>query len=524
LSLRWRLGSVGALVLLLAYLALANFFPAERRAQAWYLPDEGLRLGLDLQGGIHLVISPDLEAGVAQELGHIRDGLAQQIEEKEITGARLFVEGDSLEVTMAGASDAEGIRELVDDYETLQVVDSGFERLTLKLTDEWRAQVHERAMLQVLEVYRRRVDDPQTGIPESVVTRQGRDRVLIQFPGISRVPDIFRKTGHLEFKMVQDADQSEDLLRAKHPEGLPEGTEVVFERERETQRILRAYLVSQTADITGDYLTDARVGFDSRQSEWQVNFTWSSEGAEIFAALTEENIDELLAIILDGQVYSAPQIRARISRAGVITGRFSSEDAADLAVILRAGALPISVHIEEERTIGPALGADSIRSGVWAAVAGLLLVVAFIVGYYRLSGGYASLALLANLLMVVGLMSLFEGTLTLPGIAGLVLTVGMAVDANVIIFERIREELRAGRAPRPAIATGFKKATWTILDANITTLITALVLFEYGTGPIQGFAVTLSVGILSSVFAALVITRLAFAVYPGTRHVEQVSI
>jgi preprotein translocase subunit SecD len=299
---------------------------------------------------------------------------------------------------------------------------------------------------------------------------------------------------------------------------------VVFEREKETQRILRAYLVSQTADITGDYLSDARVGFDSRQSEWQVNFTWSREGAEIFAALTEKNIDELLAIILDGQVYSAPQIRARISRAGVITGRFSSEDAADLAVILRAGALPISVIIEEERTIGPALGADSIRSGVWASVVGLLLVVAFSAGYYRLSGGYASLALLANLLMVVGLMSLFEGTLTLPGIAGLVLTVGMAVDANVIIFERIREELRAGRAPRPAIATGFKKALWTILDANITTLITALVLFEYGTGPIKGFAVTLSVGILTSVFAALVITRLAFAIYPGTRHVEQVSI
>lgn len=524
MSLRWRLGSVGALVLLLAYLALANFFPAERRAQAWYLPDEGLRLGLDLQGGIHLVISPDLETAVAQELAHIEDGLSRQLEEKKITGAQLFVEGDSLRVTVAGASDAEGIREVLRDYETLQLVDSDAERLTLRLTDEWREQVHERAMLQVLEVYRRRVDDPQTGIPESVVTRQGRDRVLIQFPGISRVPDIFRKTGHLEFKLVQDADQSEELLRAKHPDGLPEGTKVVFERERETQRIVRAYLVSQTADITGDYLSDARVGFDSRQSEWQVNFTWSSEGADIFAALTEANIDELLAIILDGQVYSAPQIRARISRAGVITGRFSSEDAADLAVILRSGALPISVHIEEERSIGPALGADSIRSGVRASLVGLLLVVGFSVGYYRLSGGYASLALLANLLMVVGLMSLFEGTLSLPGIAGLVLTVGMAIDANVIIFERIREELRAGRAPRPAIAAGFKKATWTILDANITTLITALVLFEYGTGPIKGFAVTLSVGILTSVFAALVITRLAFAVYPGTRHVEQVSI
>jgi preprotein translocase subunit SecD len=490
LSLRWRLGSVAALVLLLAYLALANFFSEERRAQAWYLPDEGLRLGLDLQGGIHLVISPDLEAAVAQELGHLEDSLSQQLEEEKITAARMFVQGDRLEVTAAGASDAEQIRELLKDYETLRVVDSDAERIGLMLTDEWREQVHERAMLQVLEVYRRRVDDPQTGIPESVVTRQGRDRVLIQFPGISRVPDIFRKTGHLEFKMVQDADQSEELLRAKHPEGLPEGTGVVFERDKETQRILRAYLVSQTADITGDYLSDARVGFDSRQSEWQVNFTWSREGAEIFAALTEKNIDELLAIILDGQVYSAPQIRARISRAGVITGRFSSEDAADLAVILRAGALPISVIIEEERTIGPALGADSIRSGVWASAVGLLLV----------------------------------GTLTLPGIAGLVLTVGMAVDANVIIFERIREELRAGRAPRPAIATGFKKALWTILDANITTLITALVLFEYGTGPIKGFAVTLSVGILTSVFAALVITRLAFAVYPGTRHVEQVSI
>ena len=524
MSLRWRIGATAALVLLLAYLALANFVPAERRAGAWYLPDQGLRLGLDLQGGIHLVIGPDLEAAVAQELGHLEDSLSRQLEEKKITGARIFVEGERLEVALAGASDAQGIRDLLRDYETLRVVESDAERLALVLTGEWRDQVRERAMLQVLEVYRRRVDDPQTGIPESVVTRQGSDRVLIQFPGISRVPDIFRKTGHLEFKIVQDADQSEELLRAKHPEGLPEGTEVVFERERETQRIVRAYLVPQTADITGDYLADARVGFDSRISEWQVDFTWSSEGAEIFAALTEKNIDELLAIILDGQVYSAPQIRARISRQGVITGRFSSEDAADLAVILRAGALPISVHIEEERTIGPAMGADSIRSGIWASVVGTLLVVAFSVGYYRLSGAYASVALLANLLMLVGLMSLFEATLTMPGIAGLVLTVGMAIDGNVIIFERIRDELRAGRAPRAAISTGFKKALWTILDANITTLITALVLFEYGTGPIKGFAVTLSVGILTSVFTALVITRLAYEVYPGTRPVGQVSI
>jgi preprotein translocase subunit SecD len=523
-SLRWRVISVASLVLLLAYLALANFFPQEVRERAWYLPDEGLRLGLDLQGGIHLVISPDLETAVVQELAHLKDGITHYLEEEKISGARVFVEGERIEIVASSAADAARIRELLREYETLRVVKSQGERISLALTDEWRSEVYERAMLQVLEVYRRRVDDPQTGIPESVVTRQGKDRVLIQFPGISRVPDIFRRTGHLEFKVVLDSEANEELLRAKYPDGLPEGTEIVFERDRETRRVLRAYLVPQAPDITGDYLSDARVGFDNRVSEWQVNFTWTREGAEIFAELTGDNIGKPLAIILDGQVYSAPVIRARISRQGVITGSFSSDDAADLAVILRAGALPIKVKIEEERTIGPALGADSIRRGIWASVVGLLVVVAFCVGYYRLSGGYASLGLLANLLMLVGLMSLFEGTLTLPGIAGLVLTVGMAVDANVIIFERIREELRAGRAPRPAIATGFQKALWTVLDANITTLMTAIVLFEYGTGPIKGFAVTLSVGILTSVFAALVITRLAYAIYPGTRHVEQISI
>jgi preprotein translocase subunit SecD len=266
------------------------------------------------------------------------------------------------------------------------------------------------------------------------------------------------------------------------------------------------------------------VQFDNRVNEWQVSFTWNPEGGRIFGELTEKNLQKPLAIILDGQVYSAPIIRDRISRQGQITGRFSSEEARDLAVVLRAGALPIPVKIEEERTIGPALGQDSIRRGVWASLAGFVLVVAFTVGYYRMSGGYASIALLVNLVMLVGLMGLFEGTLTMPGIAGLVLTVGMAVDANVIIFERIREELRAGRTPRAAIAAGFQKALWTILDANITTLITALVLFEYGTGPIKGFAVTLSVGILTSVFSALVVTRVLYELYPGTRPVTQLSI
>jgi len=292
----------------------------------------------------------------------------------------------------------------------------------------------------------------------------------------------------------------------------------------ETKNILRAYLVPSEAAITGALLADARVQFDNRRSEWLVSFAWNAEGADAFGEITEANIGAPLAIILDGRVFSAPTIRDRISRNGEITGNFSSQDAAALAVILRAGSLPIPVNLEEERTIGPALGADSIRAGVRASILGLLLVVAFVAGYYRLSGGYASLALGINLVLLVGLMSLFQATLTLPGIAGLVLTVGMAVDANVIIFERIREELREGKTVRAAIATGFQKSRWTILDANITTLITAIILYEYGTGPIKGFAVTLSVGIITSVFAALVLTRMLFSLYPGQRNVDALSI
>ncbi|MFQ5417138.1 MAG: protein translocase subunit SecD, partial [Myxococcota bacterium] len=251
---------------------------------------------------------------------------------------------------------------------------------------------------------------------------------------------------------------------------------------------------------------------------------FNATGGSIFADLTSSNIGERLAIILDDLVYSAPNIKSRIGTRGQIEGRFTMQEAADLAVVLRAGSLSVPVVIEEERTVGPALGADSIDRGLRASMLGLLMIVAFSVGYFRLSGVYASVALAANLILLVGLMSLFGATLTLPGFAGLVLTVGMAVDANVIIFERIREELRSGRAPGASVKTGFNKALWTILDANITTLFTAIVLFEYGTGPIKGFAVTLSIGVVTSVFAALIITRLMYAVYPGSRHVESLSI
>jgi preprotein translocase subunit SecD len=513
-------------VLGLAYFAATNAASTQTRTEAWYLPDTVMRLGLDLRGGIHWVLGVKLEAAIDHELDFLAGQIQEDLDGRDLGAATVVREGAELVVGGPGIAPA-ALRTALSDWQQLEVTGERDGQLRLGLTADWQREVRENGMRQVLEVMRRRIEDPQTGVPESVVTRQGADRILVQIPGgeleREQARTLLDQTGFLEFKIVLDQDRSEDLLRARHPDGLPEGTEIVFQRDRLSNRVAFAFLVPEKADITGDYLKHAAVGFDQR-SRPIVNFIWKPAGAEIFGELTGKNIDKQLAIIVDEEVYSAPTIRSRIVTRGQIEGRFSSDEAGELAVILRAGALSVPVVIEEERTVGPALGADSIRRGVNASTVGLLAVIAFAIGYYRLSGGYASVALLVNLVMIIGLMSMFGATLTLPGIAGLVLTVGMAIDANVIIFERIREELRAGKLPRGAIRTGFDKATWTILDANITTLITAVVLFEFGTGPIKGFAVTLSIGILTSVFAALVVTRLLYQLHPGDQPVESLSI
>ncbi len=528
-GLRLRLASIGALLFVFGFVAVSNFIPEETRKESGLLPDEGVRLGLDLQGGIHWVLGAQLEVAVEHELDFLRGFFESQIEDDEISGAEVRVDAEELRLILStrNPADADRLRTMADDTGALRLIADEAGELTYALADVRVAEVRRQGMQQILEVYRRRIDDPVRGIPDSVIAPQGEDRVLVQIPGgqidRTRARKLLAVTGLLEFKIVQDAASSEDLLRARYPDGLPENTEVAYERDGDSERVLNAYLVPSNAAITGEYLTDARVGFD-RQQRPLVNFTWNRQGAELFSELTESNLRERLAIILDGNVYSAPQINDRIAARGQISGRFTSQEAADLAIVLRAGSLSVPTVIEEERTVGPALGADSIRRGIRASVVGLVLVVLFSVGYYRLSGLYASVALFANLVLILGVMSMATATLTLPGIAGLVLTVGMAVDANVIIFERIREELRSGKLPRAAVTTGFNKSLWTVLDANITTLITAIVLFEYGTGPIKGFAVTLSIGIITSVFAALVITRLMFAVYPGNRTVQTLSI
>jgi len=530
-SLRARAILVSAVVLLVGFFAVNTFLPASLRAESSILPDQAMRLGLDLRGGIHWVLGVQVEQAVADELEFLRGSLRERVDDADLRGVELEVVEDRLVARAPSAEAREWVEELARNTGLLSGADAPAEdAVAFRLTDAWAAEVRERAMSQVLEVLRSRITDPAKGIAESVVTRQGSDRVLVQIPGgdVDRqaARELLEVTGRLEFKIVQDVAASEELLRAQYPDGLPEGTEIVFEEDPQTGRPVSAYLVPEAPAITGQYLADARVDFDPRGRPI-VSFTWSPEGGDIFGDLTDEHQGDQLAILLDDVVRSAPVIQSRISMRGQITGRFTTEEASDLAIVLRAGSLQVPVRIEEERTVGPALGADSIRRGVQASILGLLLVVAFTVVYYRMAGAFAATSLVLNLLMVIGLMSLPElpATLTLPGIAGLVLTVGMAIDANVIIFERIREELRAGKRARAAVDTGFAKARWTILDANITTLITALVLYEFGTGPIKGFAVTLSIGIVTSVFAALVITRLLFDLTVARgRRVEQLSI
>ncbi len=526
-GLRWRLWSTIALIVLFGWYTAANFVSVESRKAAWWLPDQALRLGLDLQGGIHWVLGAKLDVAIAHELDHLKGRLSTALEEEKVTPSRLAIENEQIVLELAKPEDRAVADRVLADWNVLTRAEDGPTKISLALSPQWRKDVREKGIQQVLEVLRNRIEDPIQGIQDSVVTRQGDDRILVQIPGGQldrvRARELLAVTGFLEFKFVQDVASTEELLKAKHDGTVPEGSELVSEKDRTTNAVTRVYLVNRTPDLTGDYLADARVTFD-RQQRPVVSFAFNPEGGKTFGELTEKNVGRQLAIVLDKQVYSAPVVRERIGAQGQIEGRFTSQQAADLAVVLRSGSLAIPVAIEEERTVGPALGADSIRRGLWASGLALSLVIGFAVVYYRLSGLYASAALIANLVLLIGLMSVFKATLTMPGIAGLVLTVGMAIDANVIIFERIREELRAAKAPDVAIDAGFNRAFWTIFDANLTTLISGIVLYQYGTGPVKGFAVTLCIGILTSVFTAMVVTRLLYALYPGDRRVSELSI
>ncbi|MBA7510019.1 Protein translocase subunit SecD [subsurface metagenome] len=379
------------------------------------------------------------------------------------------------------------------------------------------------AMERALEVIRNRVD--QFGVAEPLIARQGDRWLVVELPGVKdpeRAIELIGKTALLEFKLVNDGIRISEILDSEgkvDPGRIPLGYEVL-PGKREA-----LFLVKEESEITGAALTNAKVEIGGQYNMPYVAIDFNKDGAKKFARITEINIERNLAIVLDGRVQSAPVIKSKIPDGhAIIEGNFTMEEAKNLAIVLRAGALPAPVNIIENRTVGPSLGRDSVRAGVVATGIGLICVMLFMVIYYRLSGLVVDLALILNLIILLGMMAYFRATLTLPGIAGIILIIGMSVDANVLIFERIREELRAGKTVRVAIDSGYQKAFRTIIDSNLTTLIAAAFLFQFGTGPVKGFAVTLSLGILISMFTALVVTHMVFDMVLVGKKVEKLSI
>src|SRR3989338_105489 len=385
---------------------------------------------------------------------------------------------------------------------------------TAKLEEKDRAGAVERAV----EIIKNRID--QFGVREPMITKQGKDEIVVQLPGMTeqeRAREIVSQTAHLEFKLVSD---KEDVIKEALAGKVPEGYEV--KEIKEDDQIADTIVLETEPIMAGDKLTNASVGFDS-YGQAVVEFQLDKDGAKILDAATFKNIGRKLAIILDGKVHSAPVIRDRIPNGrGQISGSFTVQQASDLALVLRAGALPAPVTIVEERTVGPTLGQDSIRNGIYASIGGAALVVLFMVFYYLVPGIISGIAVVLNLVILFGVMAKAGASLTLPGIAGLILTMGMAVDANVLINERMREEMKLGKAIRSVIAAGYHKAFSAILDSNVTTILSAMVLLYFGSGPVRGFAITLTIGLIASMFTSLFITRLIFDYF--TRDRKQVSL
>ncbi len=486
---------------------------------------EKIKLGLDLKGGVYLALGVDLQKAVEADLDKYALLLEDELKRAKVDYDSVKREGNRIVIKLLLREDIERVKKVLKDFPVLEVVRISGDEVVLELSPKEVERIKKNALDQTLEVIRNRVDE--FGVAEPEIRKAGSDRVIVQIPGIKnpeRAIKIIGKTARLEFKLLDEDHSVQEALAGK----LPPGDQILYGRRKDpkTGRIQKVpYLVKKQTLLTGDHLVDARVMVDSRTNEPYVAIKFDKIGTKIFAQITTNNVGKRLAIILDNTVYSAPVIREPITGGEAsITGSFTFEEAHDLAIVLRAGALPAPVKVLENRTVGPSLGMDSIKKGIRAAVVGLLVVLVFMAGYYRLSGVIADVALILNMILILGALAAFRATLTLPGIAGIVLTIGMSVDANVLIFERIREELRLGRTIRAAIDAGFERATITILDANITTLIAALILFQYGTGPIKGFAVTLSIGIIASMFTAIVFCKGVFDMLVEVFGIKRISI
>jgi preprotein translocase subunit SecD len=492
------------------------------------LPDK-IHLGLDLQGGIHLVLEVEADKAVENAAERFGEEIKDALRAKKIGFTKVARKGSwDIEVILPSNEQMNEFNEVLkSDFPRLkpaatETTPDGT-RVLLTMDQKEINDLRTMAVAQGLETIRNRID--QFGVREPDIRPEAGDRILVQLPGIKNPQEainLIGKTAVLEFKLVAQNVTDQDI----HDNKLPPGVKVYPVRPsdrspQETKLPLEDHTV-----LTGQYITDARVEIGGRSfGEVQISLNFDPQGARTFERLTSENVGRRLAIVLDGVVYSDPVIKEPIPNGrAVITGSYTDEEAKVLAIALRTGRLPAPVKILEQRTVGPALGADSIRKGILASAIGGLGIVLFMVFYYKFSGVIADVALAMNIVFILALMASFGATLTLPGIAGIALTIGIAVDANVLIYERIREELRLGKTPRAAIDTGYQRATVTIMDANVTSLIAALVLYQFGTGPVKGFAVTLSIGLVANLFTAIFVTRIIFDYLLTERRVKELSI
>jgi preprotein translocase subunit SecD len=515
---RWKALAIILTALIVCLFAVPNFFPQERVKTwpAW--AQRHIVLGLDLQGGSYLLLEVDANYVKKEKLDQVRDEVRRVLRDAKVAYTGLAVRNDAVEVRISRESDvATALPKLRDmsqpiggllggsGQRDLEVVDAGGGVIRLTIPQAAMLDRMRKTIEQSIQIVEKRVNE--LGTVEPIIQRQGTDRILVQVPGLqdpTHLKELLGKTAKMEFRMVDTSVSPDQAQQGR----VPPDSEVLMSST--SPKV--PYVIKRQVLVSGGDLTDAQPGFDQRTGEPIVSFRFNTSGSRKFAQATSENVGLPFAIVLDNEVISAPVIREPIlGGSGQISGSFTVQAANDLAILLRAGALPAPLTVVEERTVGPGLGQDSIEKGELAAYVGSIMVIVFMLVTYRLFGVFANIAVAINVAMIFGLLSLLNATLTLPGIAGIVLTVGIAVDSNVLIYERIREELRGGRNAISAIDAGFRRALATILDSNITTFIAAAVLFYIGTGPVRGFAVTLGIGIITTVFTAFTLTSLIVA-------------
>jgi preprotein translocase subunit SecD len=520
-SIQWRLALIALSVVVALFLFLPSTPLSAYLPEVWHRSVPKISLGLDLRGGSHLVMQVETDKAVEASVDNIAADLQTTAAQQQVA-VTFGRTGQDITAKFAEPL-AEKVEKLVkDSYAIIEIKNRGKGELVYSMKPPEVKRLKEWAVTQALERTRRRID--KYGVAEPAIYKQENDQIALQLPGVKNPQEAitFIKTaGRLEFKMLNTQADLQQALAGK----VPADSEVLYgEDVDESGKVVkRPYLLYKQTLLTGDRLTESKVGID-QYNKPAVSIAFDSEGAKVFDRITGENVGKQLAIVLDGVVHSAPRIQDRISGGNAqITGNFTHDEAAKLAIVLRE-SLPAPMRIVQNVTVGPSLGQDSIDMGVRAAVIGAFIVIIFMVVYYRMSGLIADYAIVLNLVLLLGAMALLNATLTLPGIAGIILTIGMGVDSNVLMFERIREEIRAGKQPRPAVDAGYDKAFLTILDSHVTTLITAAALFLFGTGPIKGFAVTLSLGIIINLYSALVGTKVIFDIINAKWKLEKLSI